>query len=572
MPEQDRDTHAFEVIKPKQNEDFTTSPFFFSYERSGATLSGEPGLTGTVRFTLKKKKGPTSIQSVEFAIPFLDENDGLTKKQMFRSKIEEVNNTIVATVNLKNEWIRLAYGALSQSGFQKEPAYLHITYNLEEEYVVECYKWELPPGLKCPSPPEVSTTWVSHEEDLEVVYPCNIFGVFYRESIGDTTVTVGCRDVQKLGETNSHQYQIIEEADFKHDLYKVYRSLQQPEKFLILPTFYRIGRFDLNAGEQKAYRPSILFQSVIDVNIPANNSFRFHIMLTPDLPRYVRKELESKLLSLSTTPIIDYPSQLDSQYELKMGEMIMHASKVVESFHVTMDVNLANAILLRDMMTRFTSFGTVLFKLADSSIMESTLALELDNITGPWETGPIEVLIINGNAQLTNKIERPIEISTLRIYDTSNIRTEININIRLDSGEVHFVILPFIPNEIYPVYSFPAASPATLEELRSFAQDTHTTIQFFDLVNHQNHDIKLLEIKVRLKGTDKIYQVPMTGSPSKGLIDIIFPLTETYYQKNIIEFQVTKTHNSGEVLDTPWIEWHLSTKGNIISVNWDMIK
>ncbi|MEH7754761.1 hypothetical protein V7457_27220 [Bacillus toyonensis] len=572
MPEEISGIHAFEVIQPKQNEGIVSSPFLFTFERLGYTSSGDIGLNGKVRFTLRKKYNTISNISAFFVIPYLDKNDGITKKQVFNSNIEEVDDTIIVTVQLMNEWVRLGYGALSQPGFQKEPAHLHITYSLEEEYVVECYEWELPPGQHCPSPPEVSTTWVSHEENLEILYPCNMFGIFYRESIGDTTVTVGCRDVQKLGETNYHQYQIIEEEDFKHDLYKVYRSLQQPDKFLILPTFYRIGRYDPNTGEQSAYRPRILFQSVIDVNIPANNGFRFHIMLTPDLPRYVRKELEWKLLSLSKKPIVDYPTQLDSQYELRMGEIIIHASKVLESFHVTMDVNLANAMLLRDMMTKFTSYGTVLFKLDDGTIMESTLALELDNISGPWKTGPIEVLLINENAQLTNKIERPIDISTLMIYDGSNTRAEINVNKRLDSGESYLVKLPFTTNEVYPVYSFPAASPAIMEELRSFVQDTHTTIQFLDLVNHQNHNIKTLDVKVKLKDIDKIYQVPMVGFPPKGLIDIIFPLTESYYQKNIIKFQLTKTLNSGEVSEIPWIEWRLSEKGNIISINPDMIK
>ncbi|MCH5477010.1 hypothetical protein CN575_21800 [Bacillus wiedmannii] len=89
MPEQDRDTHAFEVIKPKQNEDFTTSPFFFSYERSGATLSGEPGLTGTVRFTLKKKRDLHQSNLSNLPFPFLMKMMDSLKNKCFALRLKK---------------------------------------------------------------------------------------------------------------------------------------------------------------------------------------------------------------------------------------------------------------------------------------------------------------------------------------------------------------------------------------------------------------------------------------------------------------------------------------------------
>ncbi|MEH7521283.1 hypothetical protein [Priestia megaterium] len=409
---------------------------------------------------------------------------------------------------------------------------------------------------------------------LEIFYPCTTMGNLYREEVEGEIVPVGCREAFQLGRINFNLYEEIKEKDLQHPMYKIYRKLTEPGIFLVLPNFYRIGRYDPSKEEHLEYRPAIFLQSVIDTNIPTNNFFSFHMMLTPDLPLYIRKELQLKLLSMAKNPQIEYPTQItEAQYNLKMNETELVASTMSESFQAIMNLNLAGVIALRDMMERYESAGTIHFKLKDGSNIASTLILDLDNITGPWETGPIEVKLVEGAIQLTNKIERPIDISKLIVYRGLETLMEIEVNIRLDSDKTHAV--NFSGNkedEIYPVYSFPPAPPALLEELRSFMQDTFMRVEFLILLNYSNYNIKELQIKTRLKNKDKIYGVPLTGNPLKGFVDIILPLTENFYQTSAVQFQFVKIFNSGESSETEWLDWDLPTKGNIVSVTWEMIK
>jgi hypothetical protein len=48
------------------------------------------------------------------------------------------------------------------------------------------------------------------------------------------------------------------------------------------------------------------------------------------------------------------------------------------------------------------------------------------------------------------------------------------------------------------------------------------------------------------------------------------PLT-TYLGSHTLQFQVTKTDNSGVVSTTPWLELDLTSHGNVISLTWELI-
>ena len=138
---------AFSLIVPALNADPATSPFQFFYESGGATNTGRPALKGTLRFTLERSKdeetaaalsthGITDAQAVPFStlmvtvlVPFVDEADGATKQHLFLATVSEKDNQILAEVQLLNDWVRLAYGALAVEGFQSLPVTIQAAYS-----------------------------------------------------------------------------------------------------------------------------------------------------------------------------------------------------------------------------------------------------------------------------------------------------------------------------------------------------------------------------------------------------------------------------------------------------------
>ena len=109
---------VYEIIEPEPNADPGSSPFLFSFERFGATGTGEPALRGSVRFTLRfrmseetesalsqinlvNKAQPVNFEnlSVSLLVPFVDETDGRVK-QHFSKRLCKAGDTVIATVSM----------------------------------------------------------------------------------------------------------------------------------------------------------------------------------------------------------------------------------------------------------------------------------------------------------------------------------------------------------------------------------------------------------------------------------------------------------------------------------------
>lgn len=137
---------GFEVLQPTPASEPETSPFLFTYERTGATASGEPALSATVCVTLRttmRRETADAIRTVQNAraiqvpldnlsasllIPFVDQRDGRVKVHTCPARVEQQGDTLIVTVHLQNDWVRLCYGALSTRGFQEIPVRLAVRY------------------------------------------------------------------------------------------------------------------------------------------------------------------------------------------------------------------------------------------------------------------------------------------------------------------------------------------------------------------------------------------------------------------------------------------------------------
>jgi hypothetical protein len=669
---------AFELVAPDPAGDPEASPFLFTSRTLGATASGVPALQATIRCTLRPTmradtqaalaaRGNPPAQavvlsalSVSLELPFVDDRDGQTKMETLAMGIAaEDDGRIVASVDLLNDWVRLAYGALSQPGFQSRPASVRTVYTLEAYVPVQpgridvawggkvalthvnysavapadratpylnaadaTYHYadgelrlrrEAPHSAPRSAPRRAGATAVAtrplngaaahvvapvlairpelslspiiagllaeteyavqsliRSESADALFPCATLGTLYRETQPQGPVSIGCRDALALGRTTYKQYEEL--VELRHERYRVHRSLQQPGQFLVVPAYYRIGRYAHTEGT-RAYRPILYLYSVLDAEVATNSRVVLHATLQPDIPVYVRRDLEVRLARYASTPVLVYPTEILASPEsvLLVDSGIEEEPRVVQfpdSLQVAIATDVVGARLLRTRLETDTIAGSATWTLADGTVLSSALSLELGGITGPWESGPLEITPTSTGARLTNRTEGAVSVSDALLYDASGAGPRIPVEATLDPGA--FADVAFTPGdgELVPVYTIPAGTLATLSEVRSFIEEIHTNVIFLDLIDHAQHDLQSLAIQARLDGVDGTYDVPWTNGV--GTLDILLPLTSQLDERTL-HYQVSKTTTAGDVSTTPSLEWDLAA-GNVISLTWPLIQ
>ncbi|MEZ4870189.1 MAG: hypothetical protein R3C14_53160 [Caldilineaceae bacterium] len=676
----------FELTAPAPNADPESSPFSFTYERTGATASGEVGLRATVRLTLRSGMSdatkrrlqelgnptaypvPMDALVLSLIIPFVDDRDGQTKENAFPLKVEQTGAQWIASVELLNNWVRLSYGALATPNFQQRPPRLQVLYRYQAyvptkqtdyemyfggksallpvkywpEQKIDWVKrpyldattqtYHLPAGelkfareelqlvngrnganqveqkraanlatldtttlgvkdwqLGVLARPELTTAYrpidilpetqyarqtLLREQSLDALYPCNTLGAFYREKSDGKSTAIGCRDALQLGRTLFRLYEEI--SELRHDLYRVYRSLPQAGSFLVVPTYYRIGRYE--ATDDKAYRPQIMINAVLDAATPANNHFVFNLSLQPDLPYYERKALAQRLLTYAQAPIIQYPTEIAAQaleYEWTLPTGInAETLKMPDSFQVALQADLANALLLQSTLQTSGIFGRVRFQLPDGTTLESALALELRRITGPWRTGPLQLSQSNQGVTITNRIEAPIAVHALMVETVTDAHTDtqaVAVEATLARGAATTAPPQSAGAEIYPVYQVQPGTTATIDEVRTFVEDVEINLIFLSVINYANHNLQRLEVAVRLPDVAGAQAKAIDGATALAEFRLLRPVT-TYLTNHTIQFQVTKVLQNGQRGTTAWFTWDVEANGALVTLTWEGIQ
>ncbi len=674
----------FQVVRPAANTPPDASPFLFSFSRIGATSSGNPAIQGSIRLTLTKGKGASVLSELQalgsppageiplsglcaaLEIPFVNEADNVAMSHTLPARVEVAGDQATVTVDVLNDWLRLAYGALAVAGFQQQPAKVVLSYSYRA-YLPKRNKFQLAYGIKQSLLPVIYTSTptggrdVAHfdategvyryeageirlrretasvnpalmlaatarrgpatiaaasvaarpaisvagtrpvvvplgnlrphpevvhvvdktefvlgtlvrEEKADVLYPCNELGQLYREEVQSGSVGIGCVQALELGKIALRFYEEL--AQLAHPLYRVYRSLAQPGRFLVVPTSYRIGRFAATDPE-RAFRPVIYLYSVLDPDNIGANRYVYRAALEPVLPPYVRKDLALGLTAFAAEPVIEYPHAASAEVEyawtIPAGLAAdLKAVRTPEGFQLALAGDLTATLLIRDILQSTGIQGTVSFKFADGFQVHSSLALDLREITGPWDSGPIEVTRSGDSVRLSNRITVPVVVSDLAVYESSGRQT-VPVETSIPAGGSQTVQVPESATEICPVFSVSTSGTASLEEIRSFVEDVQLNVIFSVEVNYANHGLKRLDIAARVKGEESPRALTLTGDPPVGEFLITLPLT-TFIDRCLIEFQVTKSFESGQVEVTPWRDWDLERDGVLISIVWPMIQ
>ena len=407
-----------------------------------------------------------------------------------------------------------------------------------------------------------------------VVYPCATLGALYVQEDTDAgPAAIGCRDAFKLGQTEYRQYLRIDElADPE---FSIWRSLQQPGRFLLVPSRWSIARFAVDDVD-RAYRPSILVYSTLDPAVPENNRCAVLASLIPDISPAKRRELTRSLAALAQQPIVTLINEIDAvlEYAWPLPANIgidVRVAKLFDSFQVTLGAGIDSMPQLQAMLRTSGVVGTARYRLPDGSAIECALELDLNHVVGPHPGGPVEVSLTAGHATLKNRIEQAVDVSDLIVESADGRIETVRVEQRLNAGASLDVPLPADAAHATPAIRMAPGDAATLTEIRSFVEDIHTNVAFVNLINYANHGLATLSLQARLRGVEGTQTLELLESAPVDALDFVLPLT-TYLANPVLEFAVTRTLTDGTAATTAFIEWPLVERGNVVSLIWEMVQ
>lgn len=413
------------------------------------------------------------------------------------------------------------------------------------------------------------------QEQHDTVFACNVFGAFYRDTSDGDDVAVGCRQALELGQVSYRRYEHLPQLDTAvngEPVFQVFRSLQQPGRFLVLPARYAFTRHAPESPD--AYKPRMLVYR--DTSRATNAPIVFIADLEPDIDLYLRRNLDLKLAQLARKPIVEYPTAIESTMDLRFHAMESTPVTTVrgpDSFSVSISANADTDWPL--LITRLQTggvLGQVTFKLGDGSELSSQLTMDLRRITGPWSSGAVTVEKVGNAVRLTNRIDRPVSVHDLMVVSDGRSRL-IPIE-RVIAAQVAETIavepLP-APVELYPVYITPS-TPEALKEIPNAIERIHVNVPFLNLILFSAHNLTLMNVLVRRAGSDASELIQFTATSDTSVdFDLQLPLTE-HVAEPTIQLRIVKTFSNGTTAVKEWFDWNLTKEGFVVSLTWDFVQ
>jgi hypothetical protein len=566
--------------------------------------------------------------SVVLRVPYIDEADGTLKRASYRGVTTVSGGRVQAVIELLNDAARTTYGSLSTEGFQTEPARVEFSYQFgcyspvsDRPTIVMGGKISaaqfLPhlrddsdtipvitggrefryrpekPGLSAvvmgstaipaghllisnvatqlPQKIEYAQKTIIRQQNLDAFFACDRLGSFYREKQSSVVAAIGCAEAYRLGQASNRTYQEI--PNLARAAYRVFRNLNQPGRFVLVPLTYQITRYSAEVTDC-AYRPVILVYAVLDPESPEHNRIRYEAMLAPSISPVEYQELLYQLALEAQHPVLELPNMLASEAEYRWNlssdlSVEVTTDRTPEYFHVGLSTDLASSLLLKSMIQNTGVSGEVRFTFEDGTILTSALSLNLAQITGPWPFGPIALRRDGGIVKLTNRIEGSLSVRDLVLFAAGRAPTRIAVEKQLNSGASLDVPITGAFDVACVDFATLGGVTATIEEIRSMIEDVQSNVVFVDLVNYDNYGLERLEVEARLKGVPGISRVRMENR--RGTVDFLLPLT-TYLEARIVEYRVNKVFRSKPSEITAWLEWNMETNNNIVSITWDSIR
>lgn len=412
-------------------------------------------------------------------------------------------------------------------------------------------------------------------QTLDVLFPCDQLGACYVERRPEGLVAVGCRDTLQLGQTEWRQYEEI--TALTDPAYRVFRSLQQPGRFVVLPKRYVVAR--RRADEPEAWTPAILLYSLVDPDDTGDNHVVVDATLAPDVTPWAMASLRAALRGYAADPILTFATDVEctptfTWTVVGIDGLSVAASLVDGGVRVGIQSDLNHALLLRDMLEHSGLPGAVTLRLPDGTEMRSTLQVDLRAQAGPQPKGPVELSATGRHITAVNRIGRRVDLAALRIDGGTSTLTDHPVETSLAPGTATTVTLPgdgaIDLDRCWPVYTVPDLDPAELPEIRSYVEDIRMNVVFLDLVDHPSRGVTRLDVTAQLAGAGDPQPVAMSGDPAVGSAVFVLPLT-TYLGARQVRYRVSVTGTDGTTRPSDWLQHDVASGGSLIALGWESL-
>lgn len=422
--------------------------------------------------------------------------------------------------------------------------------------------------------PSYALRTLLRQEQHDAAFPCEALGAFYRET-GADDVAVGCRRAMELGQVLYRRYEPIPELDSVvggEPRYQVYRSLQQPGRFLVLPAKYLITRH--SPGTPDAYKPRLLLYSDEDPTRALRTPIIVTADLQPDIPPHARRELELKLALLTQTPVVEYPTAIECETAFTfhaMDSTPVTAFRTPDSFSVSISATAADWPLLFTRLQTGGVLGQVRFILGDGTELASNLTVDLRHITGPWAGGAVTSEKAGGGVRLTNRIDRRVDVHDLLIVSGTSSRVA-TVERAIAAGATEAVTLdaPVGNADVYAAYTAPS-SVEPIEAVPNAIERIHVNVLFTNQILFSNHALTAMTIFARRAGSAVAEPIRVVADTSVAQADFLLPLTE-YVARPVIQLRITKAFSDAHTETKEWFDWDLNTMGFVVSLTWDLVQ
>jgi len=619
---------------PAPTDDPATSPFLFLVRSGSPTVDASgalgTGLLGTIRMRVRLRMPealasmallagewleavPMGNLSVQLDVPFRTPGRPDVQRQRFAgTAVTHIDGSITSTFELLDNWVRLAYGSIAVPGFQAEPSrllvgYAYRAYRAHRSWVDDVptdpdvpYPRMLPDPLELVVPIKVpwpgpepdpllveidrfqvpvwrrfrswQTTLIEHtivvEVPVDVSVPCRDHPTAYRTGVLADSTSVGCQDALRLGEATRAQF--TELTTLGTDRMRVFRSLQQPNRVLVLPRAYRITRYG-PAERDRAYRPvSMVYATLGDA--PAEHRYFLTATLQPDLSVHEWRELGAALsaaapagdppaLELATDPTVG--AELSYRWAIPPALETPVVRQLWDTFQISVSARLADAVLLTTLIEHGGLAGDVTFALPDGTRLTSGLLLDT-RIVGPWGHGPIELGFAGGQLTLTNHCERTVDVRAVTARTSPGAapqRTSLERTLTPRSSATLAWSGPTL--DAWPVAD-ERDGPLSLQEIEVFVQDVSTVVRFVNQLDLATHGLRELTVEVRLLGRDHVDAVVVPGGSTASL-SLTLPLTG-YLAAHTLDLRLRLVRTDGQVSTTAWRRWALATDGGVVAI------
>lgn len=593
--------------------------YSFVFRRVGVTSGGDTGLAGELRFSCRTVTSAEQDEAIAaangaglstrptpyfrtdgtFGVPYIDVDREALRQRYFKVDVRESTGLLDCRVTFLNEWVRLAYGALSHEGFQTVKARVYFqsyfaayeragssrggAFSLvraaEQAFLPRALTSRataapLATGSQVVATPNVQpavANWLdrpliqpdilerakwgwskplytlsrrhNQQSDPLVFVACRAHPDRYVENDNGSQIAIGCQDALLLGRAEPT---ILDEiSQLRSDAARVFRLTHQADRFMVLPARYVISRTEEEDGSA---RPAVSLTSVLDPEDGDATHFTFDVFLQPALSPAERQRILQGLAVYSTAPVLDFPTEADlTDFRVTLvsgGEIT--AIPYGHMIQVSITARLHEAVVVKARLENDRITGSARFVFSDETVLSSSLNAALREVEGPWDTGPLTVRIDGTRCVVQNICERPQDLYALAL---SGPRRDVQTAVQIRPGETTSVDVHAAHATALAESTDTPGTTTTLEETRVFIERLRRSVVFVAAFTLADHSVSSVEIDARVGQDGQRHRLVIAGETRTAEASFELPITAMLNAPEL-SYSLTYRNSAGAISHT----------------------